>query len=241
LTPDALVHAELAAGAFGTSDERQRVYWESDLGHREVAHPVVAGFSRQRWAHVARRIPMAEVRDLLDVGCGSGFSTAYAPAAVRGVGCDASLRMLAHHPGAEVVMAEATTLPFADSQFDLVTCWEVLHHVAEPWKVLAEMARVARRFVVVFEPNPLNPAQFAFALADREHRWVLRYSRTYLLDQFRRAGLRVSSFERVGIIFPNKTPAWLYPWLARVPYEIPLVGISQLVVARKEAGAGPAS
>ena len=42
----------------------------------------------------------------------------------------------------------------------------------------------------------------------------------------------------MGAIFPNKTPAWLYPWLARVPYKMPLVGISQLVVARKEAGDG---
>ena len=93
LSPNSLSQAEPMAVGFGTSDERQRVYWELDLDHREVAHPVVAGFSRQRWAHVSQRIPMAEVRDLLGVGCGKGSPRCTLPpgcgpwAATRRSGC----------------------------------------------------------------------------------------------------------------------------------------------------------
>lgn len=222
-----------SAGTLRTSDDRQRTYWESQLLHRDVDHQVVAGFSRQRWDHVGTLLDLTQVAEVLDVGCGNGFSTVYVPHGLRAVGCDASIRMLQRHPGAEVVMANAMELPFPSSHFDLVTCWEVLHHVSQPSRVLAEMGRVARRWIVIFESNPLNPLQVAFALLDREHRWVLRNSRAYLLAQLRAAGLECVAYQRVGVTFPNKTPEWLYPLVRRLPFRVPLLGISQLLVARK--------
>ncbi len=216
-----------------TNPERQRVYWDSDHGHREASHPVVEAFARQRWAHVARRLPLAEVRTALDVGCGSGFGTAHAPPGIRIAGCDGSLRMLGQHPGGPRLRADALDLPFRPASFDLVFCWELLHHVAEPRRALAEMARVSRRFVLVFEPNVWNPAQFLFALADREHRWVLRFTRRYLLGEVAAAGLRPVRHERGGLVFPNKTPGWLASVFRRLPFRVPFLGISQLVIAEK--------
>jgi SAM-dependent methyltransferase len=40
------------------------------------------------------------------------------------------------------VVGSAEAMPFQDSEFDLVTCVNTLHHVAEPALTLAEMARV---------------------------------------------------------------------------------------------------
>jgi SAM-dependent methyltransferase len=218
--------------ATSSDPERQRDYWESDLGHREVDHPVVATFSRQRWAHLAGHLPMGEIKLALDVGAGNGFSTAHAPRGMDVVATDGSWRMLRRHPGPHRAMADAQQLPFADAAFDLAYCWELLHHVPEPWRVLKEMARVSRRWVLLFEPNPLNPAQAAFAVADPEHRWVLRYSRSYLLDQVRLAGLRAVSHETCGLIFPNKTPSALAALLSNLPFRMPF-GISHLVVAER--------
>jgi SAM-dependent methyltransferase len=215
----------------GTDAARQAQYWETDSAHRPPRHPVVAGFARQRWRHIERTVDLSDVRTALDVGAGSGFSSLYAPAHIDVTATDGSLKMLAQHPGEKKVIADAMRLPFFDRSFDLVFCWELLHHVDEPWRVLKEMARVARRLVLFFEPNPWNLAQAAFSIVDPEHRWVLRFTKRYTLGQVERAGLRVVRYERCGLIFPNKTPEPLYPLLSRLPFRIPRVGISQLVVA----------
>ena len=218
----------------GTDAGRQREYWEADSVHRDARHPVVAGFSRQRWAHLARRVDLGAVQSALDVGAGNGFSSIHAPAHIDVVATDGSWRMLSRHPGPARVIADAMALPFAGGAFDLVFCWELLHHVDEPWRALREMARVSRKSIAFFEPNPLNLAQFLFSLCDREHRWVLRFSRRYVADQVKRAGLRLLTFERCGLILPNRTPPVLFPLLVRAPFRFPVVGISQLVVAEKE-------
>src|SRR5690606_38000534 len=119
------------------------------------------------------------------------------------------------------------------ASFDLVFAWELLHHVSEPWRVLGEMARTSRRWVIGFEPNPINPAQFAFACVDPAHRWVFRFRKHYLAEQYARAGLKVCHVSRGGWIFPNKTPEWLFALLRQVPYRLPFVGISSVIIAEK--------
>lgn len=216
-----------------SDDDQQRAYWETDPGIRAVAHPIVEGFSRQRWDHVRRLLPLHEIRSALDVGAGNGFSTAYAPAGLDTVACDGSVRYLAQHPGKKRVLVDALELPFGANTFDLTYCWELLHHVEQPHEALAEMARVSRRWVLLFEPNPLNPAQAIFAVVDREHHWVLRYSERYLRAQLERAGLAPRVIQRVGLIFPNRTPEWIYPLLRALPFRWPVIGISLLVIAEK--------
>lgn len=217
----------------GTNADRQREYWEHDAVHRDVQHPVVKAFAEQRWAHVGRHLDLSALDGVLDVGCGNGFSSVHAPFRVEPVGCDGALAMLRRNPLANRICADAATLPFDDDSFDLVMGWELLHHVAEPWRVLAEMRRVSRRWVLVFEPNPLNPAQLAFALADREHRWVLRFTPGYLRRELGRAGLTVRRLERVGLTFPNRTPTWLHPLLRALPFRVPALGISHFALASK--------
>jgi len=206
-------------------------YWEREHGFRRADHPVVQFFAAQRWRHLARRLPLPEIRRALDLGCGSGFSSLGTAEYFAPVGCDASPFMLRRHPGRHLVRARADRLPFASASFDLVYAWELLHHVDDVVVVLRECARVTRRYVVIFEPNPLNPAQCAFAVADAEHRRVLRLTRAFLEEAVRAAGLRVLRFERVGCIFPNRTPRLLLPLLRRVPFSLPVLGISSLLIA----------
>lgn len=219
--------------ALGTDADRQRDYWETDTAHRPVEHPIVEGFARQRWRHLEGALPLREVHTALDVGAGSGFSSAYAPEHLDLTATDGSWRMLFRNPVKHRLLADAMQLPFEDNSFDLVFCWELLHHVDEPWRVIAEMARVSRRFVFFFEPNPWNLAQAGFAVADPEHRWVLRFTKGYTVAQVKRAGLKLLRYQRCGLIFPNKTPPLLYDVLKHAPFRVPFIGISQLVVAEK--------
>ena len=56
-------------------------------------------------------------------------------------------------PNLEYRVEEATSLSFADDEFDLATAIEVLEHVPDPDATLAEMARVARRHLLVSVPR----------------------------------------------------------------------------------------
>jgi ubiquinone/menaquinone biosynthesis C-methylase UbiE len=220
-----------------TNDDRQKVYWEAGHKFRSYDHPVVEFFAKQRVEQLARRLPLAQIQNALDVGCGDGFSSFYMSRRIPELwAVDRSNRMLRRHPllgSGRVFSCDAFRLPFRDNSFDLVYCWELLHHVSNPQSVLREMIRVSRKYVVAAEPNRNNPFQFGFALWDREHRWVLRFSLGYMRRLFASAGLQIERAFCGGCIFPNMTPIWLFPLLRRVPYRVPLVGISNWVLAKK--------
>jgi SAM-dependent methyltransferase len=58
--------------------------------------------------------------------------------------------------GVEAVLARGETLPFADASFDHVLCFQTLEHVEDPYALLVELARVARRRVFVSIPGVLR-------------------------------------------------------------------------------------
>jgi SAM-dependent methyltransferase len=99
---------------------------------------------------------------ILDVGCGEGVLTAEWAERLgdgRIVGIDLDDPKLRaeweRRPRAnlEFRVEEATSLSFADGEFDMATAIEVLEHVPEPEATLAEMARVASRWLLVSVPR----------------------------------------------------------------------------------------
>lgn len=89
---------------------------------------------------------------VLDAGCGTGRLlerlTAIEPQA-RCVGVDPSPEMLAIArrrlpESAQLAMASADRLPFADDRFDAVVSSSVLHCFREPFAAIRDMARVLR-------------------------------------------------------------------------------------------------
>jgi SAM-dependent methyltransferase/uncharacterized protein YbaR (Trm112 family) len=54
------------------------------------------------------------------------------------------------------ITLNAARLPFPDDAFDVVLCSEVLEHLVRPVEVLAELRRVARRYVVVTSLEALS-------------------------------------------------------------------------------------
>jgi SAM-dependent methyltransferase len=113
---------------------------------------------------------------LLDVGCGEGVLTArWAEHVCEGrvLGIDLEDPKLEaewvkrRRPNLEFRAEEASSLGFADGEFDLAAAIEVLEHVPEPEATLAEMARVARRWLLVSVPREplwraLNMARGAY-------------------------------------------------------------------------------
>jgi 2-polyprenyl-3-methyl-5-hydroxy-6-metoxy-1,4-benzoquinol methylase len=115
-------------------------------------------------------------RSILDVGCGEGVLTEQwaerlADGHVVGIDLeDPKLRSeweRRRRPNLEFRAEEATSLTFADGEFELASAIEVLEHVPDPEATLSEMARVARRHLLVSVPREplwraLNMARGAY-------------------------------------------------------------------------------
>jgi 2-polyprenyl-3-methyl-5-hydroxy-6-metoxy-1,4-benzoquinol methylase len=113
---------------------------------------------------------------VLDVGCGEGVLTeqwAWRLGSGRIVGIDLQDPKLEaewvsrERPNLEFRPMVVEALEFADDEFELVAATEVLEHVAEPERALAEMARVASQWLLVSVPHEplwraLNMARGAY-------------------------------------------------------------------------------
>jgi 2-polyprenyl-3-methyl-5-hydroxy-6-metoxy-1,4-benzoquinol methylase len=119
---------------------------------------------------------IAAPESVLDVGCGEGVLTCEWAERLDGgriVGIDLDDPKLRAEwerrarPNLEFRVEEATSLSFDDDEFDTATAIEVLEHVPDPEATLAEMARVARRHLLVSVPREplwrmLNMARGAY-------------------------------------------------------------------------------
>ena len=97
---------------------------------------------------------------VLDVPCGySRLAPLYARLGITALGADVSYDMAhlaaanhARHGWQRWLCADVLALPFIDSVFDGVLCIRLLHHRysdAERQRILGELARVSRRFVII--------------------------------------------------------------------------------------------
>jgi 2-polyprenyl-3-methyl-5-hydroxy-6-metoxy-1,4-benzoquinol methylase len=132
----------------------------------------MGGFERTLQELVDR----AEPASLLDVGCGEGVLAqriARRLGSRRVVGVDLEEDSIqagwAEHraPNLEYHTMHGGELPFAQGEFDLVSAIEVLEHVPDPERTLAEMCRCAERHLLVSVPREplwrgLNVARGAY-------------------------------------------------------------------------------
>lgn len=99
-------------------------------------------------------------RSLLDAGCGEGFvaeSLLRAMPTLSITGFDpyepAIKAARLRNPRCSFQIADIYNIPFDDSSFDVVCCIEVLEHLHDAPRALSELARVARRAVVLSVPH----------------------------------------------------------------------------------------
>ena len=69
----------------------------------------------------------------------------------------------------EFQVADGNRLPFPDGSFDLVICNSVLHHLAEPEKLLSEMSRLVNSGGAILLRDLRRPGRFAYPLHVRWH------------------------------------------------------------------------
>jgi SAM-dependent methyltransferase len=218
---------------------------------------------------MVRRWVKLEGRRLLDVGCGIGMYT------------QAFLRYTPHVFGVEVEWARARqagtegrargvavgvgeALPFPDHHFDVVFNHEVLEHVADDQRVVAEMVRVCRvgGRVITFCPNRWYPAEthgwywrgrYSFGnkplvnylpdpLRNRLVPHVRAYTARGLRCLFSGQPVKIVHHSRIFAGYDNVVARWprLGRWLRTVSYALertPLqaLGLSHFLVVERVA------
>jgi 2-polyprenyl-3-methyl-5-hydroxy-6-metoxy-1,4-benzoquinol methylase len=151
---------------------------------------------------------------LLDIGCGEGVLTQRFAQRLDGrrvVGIDLEDPVLQAHwrersePNLEYRAMPAENLPFADSEFDLVTAIEVLEHVPDPEHTVAEMARCARRHLLVSVPR--EPLWRALNMARGAYWPALGNTPGHLNHWSKRSFIAL--LERHGEVLEARSP---FPW-----------------------------
>ncbi|CAG0984020.1 Demethylrebeccamycin-D-glucose O-methyltransferase [Phycisphaerales bacterium] len=190
----------------------QREHWEHDQSERRSpSHPAVRALFEPRAEFIASLVADAARASVLDVGCGNGFLTVPLEARFeRVVGVDYSPAMIAANPAKEKLVGDAMALPFAGKSFDVVVASHLLHHLTaeDRARSVREMARIARRAVVLYEPNRYNPLMFLFGLLQKHERMVLEFSPAHVRGLIRETGFTTCSTRIEGLTTPNLCPAW---------------------------------
>lgn len=137
------------------------------------------------WRHMRFMEPVVNILQTrqdtwLTIGDGSGHDSwimlneGFQDVLTTDIGAGTLKRSLAEGHIQKYAQANAEDLKFADNQYDFVLCKEAFHHMRRPYLGIYEMLRVARRAVVMIEP---------------QDQWA---------DFPARAGKAAASYERVG-------------------------------------------
>ena len=143
-------------------DDIQRAYFEEAEVARfrwTTSAPGFAETEDELLAPIASRLESP----LLEVGCGEGNNLVRFSETLSCTGVDLFPKKLAFAsrelPSCRFVTADGCSLPFATGAFASIFVRDLLHHVPDPRKILAEVSRVLRPggCLWLLEPNGRNP------------------------------------------------------------------------------------
>ncbi len=156
------------------------------------------------WA-MARYFPHA--KDVLEIGCGTGFVLSDLEAlfpAMRLAGSDVQISGLARAArrikSAALFQMDARRMPFED-EFDVIGAFDVLEHIKEDEQVLVQMHRAVKSGGGIMLTVPQH--MFLWSEQDVQAHHVLRYDADALVAKVRRAGFEVErSTSFVSLLLP---------------------------------------
>ncbi len=172
-----------------------------------IARALMDGFLDGAGALYRRARPQS----VLEVGCGEGHLAQalleMGPRPERFEITDVDIAQVpADLPSPLVArQADVYALPYASNSFDLVVCCEVLEHLEDPSAGLAEVARVARDFVLL--STPWEPVWRVMNLARGKYLRALGNTPGHL-QHFSRDGLQRLAAEHLDLV-QRRTPL---PW-----------------------------
>jgi ubiquinone/menaquinone biosynthesis C-methylase UbiE len=140
----------VATTAIDTSNYRKHTH----------ANPIQRRLIDRFHRNIIAQISALSPGTFLDAGCGEGFVAKLLVEQMPGLeltGFDFNPEAIevakTQNPGLTFITASIFDLPFDDNSFDVVGCFEVLEHQTDPRPALKELARVARKAVIISVPH----------------------------------------------------------------------------------------
>ncbi len=121
----------------------------------------VGNFLVRNFFKTIRKLSPTDATSVLEVGCGAGYSMeelrTFFKEGTTFTACDIDPELVRltkeKNPSVDCQTASIYALPYADHSFDCVFCLEVLEHLEEPEKALAELARVSKKYIIASTPR----------------------------------------------------------------------------------------
>jgi 2-polyprenyl-6-hydroxyphenyl methylase / 3-demethylubiquinone-9 3-methyltransferase len=193
-------------------DRLSHTWWEDD----GFLNLLKSGLNPSRFGYMRRILTEELSRDpnglrALDVGCGGGLlAEEFARLGCAVTGVDPSIESLdvarAHalEGGLEIDYLEATgeALPFADGEFPLVYCCDVLEHVDDVERTIAEIARVLEPGGVFFYDTINRTRRSKLLMIKVSQDWSATAwadAQLHDFDMFIRPGEVEAHMERAGL------------------------------------------
>jgi ubiquinone/menaquinone biosynthesis C-methylase UbiE len=223
--------------------EIQREYYTATADRYDSMHGHEGADDPEARRFIVPILRSLEISSLLDVGSATGRG-------LRDLAADLPARLVC---GVEPVgalvrqgldagitqkiplfQASGDALPFADKSFDAVSEFCILHHVADPSKVVTEMLRVARRAIVIVDTNRFGQGSWPVKLFKlflyKMNLWsTYNFMRTrgkrYLISEGDGLFYSYSVFDSYDLVadwadrillfpsLPGKSKSWFHPLL----------------------------
>jgi 2-polyprenyl-3-methyl-5-hydroxy-6-metoxy-1,4-benzoquinol methylase len=227
-----------------------------DLGHYQYTGPTaplsaVLATSRQT-EMIRSALRKYGLYHLLDIGCGDGRLTIKLSSVAHSIlGLDPSGEAIRAAQSqsdlpenVEFIHSRLEDLEPTTSPFDVAIFRGVIHHSEDPKALLTAAAAIAN-FVIVLEPNGLNPLLKLIERFSPYHRahGERSFRRKRINEWLSEAGFEVLS-SSVGVVVPYFAPSWLAQILSRIeplveaiPFVRNILCGTQVVVGRRDIGA----
>ena len=154
---------------------------------------------RNLMMHLIDKLKLTSQPAILDVGAGTGGNISSLSSVGKTYGIDASEKAIAFclkRGIRDISQATAEHIIYPDSKFDIITCIDVLEHLADPKVALLEMKRVLKESGKIIITVP------AFRILWSQHDEALchlrRYEKESLICDLYEAGLKVG---KIGYFF----------------------------------------
>lgn len=191
--------------------ENKTKEYYSKSRERHYNHPVVKAFAKPKYEWIKNKLDIRS-KKVLEVGGGNGYFSSHFMNDCELSVVDISENQLAFNPAKNKIVGDAYALDFSDNSFDIVFASNLLHHLENPTLAIKEMKRVAKDYVVISEPNVLNPIILLGSLIFKHERGAIYSTRKFLTKLISENDLRIIEHTYLGgLVMPNGTPTFLLP------------------------------
>ncbi len=112
----------------------------------------------------------------------------------------------------------------------------MLHHETYDDAAIREMIRATRDYIVIIEPNALNPFTVLAGILRKEERKSLLFTRKFVSSKMMKYSLEEVTVFSCGFVPPFSMPEWAWKIVKLLDRRIPLVGLENIFIFRKKHG-----